>query len=233
MIEDDEDDSWLDAETTDEAHDWLSLQQPPEGDFLGAVAPANQTATRETFLDVLSDDTTPRELRPDIPAGVDGKLVPAILAAKRLHPRQRTFIRALVQEGGNVQRARKTMNARTPVPLEPRDVHRWMRDQEFMSCYKAAAEAYLAMSGIDPQGVLLKLANVIDSAMTPAPILHQGRHTGHYEVDRSNALAGIEKLGKYNKMWGGDEAAARVTVQIIDLSGDKEVVVEPIEHVSE
>lgn len=228
MREDDDDnDDWLDAES-DETLDWLSLQSPPEGDFLGTpgAEPHN-----DTFLAILNDDISPRVRHPDVPDGVDVATRNMLVAAQRMHPRQRTFVRALIQEAGNEGRAIKLFNARSRDPLNVKQAQNWMMyDDDFRLVYKEAARQYLSVAGIDPQGVLLRTVKVVNEALTPVPILYKGRHTGYYEQDRGNAMRGIEFLGKVNKMVGSEENRTRLVVQVIDMSGQAEVEVAPIEH---
>lgn len=221
---DDEDDDWLDVDKTDEAHDWLQLQPPPEGDFLGPIRADKKAESATTFLDVMRDDATPREVHPDIPAAVDTKMVSAILAAKRLLPRQRTFIRAMIQEGGNISQALKLFNARSPVKLDPYVPSRWMKNQDFKLVYQTAVREFLDFAGIDPAGVLLRVVKTVDDAMKPVPILHQGKHTGYYEQDRTTVMRGAEFLGKVNKMLAADDSSTRVTLNIVNLATREEML---------
>lgn len=215
---------WLDEEpeegVDDEAADWLNLQAPAAGDDLTPKSSGDGDA----FSAVLYDDCTP-QLRGDVqlpvPAGTDPKYVKVIHAARRLMPRQRKFIRALIQSARNVRVALNLYNARTDAKLSFGQVMSWQRLPEYMEVLKAAQEYFLDLAGIDPKDQLFKAVKVFDEAMTPAPILHKGVHTGYYEQDRANALRALEHVGR---LTGATKEAdtTRVTVQIVNLSSREE-----------
>lgn len=217
---------WLDDEdpedegVDDAAAEWLSLQAPASGDDLTPKS----SGEGDAFSAILYDDCTPA-LRGDvqlpIPTGTNQKLVKHIHAARRLMPRQRTFIRALIQSGRNVKAALSLHNARAVTPLTFGQVMGWMRTPEYLEVLRAAQEHFLDLAGIDPKDQLFKAVKVFDEAMTPAPILFKGKHTGYFEQDRANALRALEHVGR---LTGATKEAdtTRVTVQIVNLSSREE-----------
>lgn len=226
---DDDTDDEMDDEVDDAAEEWLSLQAPAEGDDLTPKS----TGDGDAFSAILYDDCTPglkggHQL--PIPAGTDPKLVKYIHAARRLMPKQRMFIRALVQSGRNVRAALSLYNARAVTQLSFGQVMSWMRTPEYMEVLRAAQDHFLNLAGIDPKDQLLKAVKVFDEAMTPAPILHKGKHTGYFEQDRANALRALEHVGR---LTGATKEAdtTRVTVQIVNLSSREEE--KPAEVVAE
>lgn len=228
--------SWLDLDIPDDdseedideaenqAHEWLALQPPEHGDI---ASPMPAEPAGNAFLDIIADDVTPAQRNPVAPAGVDGKVADMIVRARRLRPAQRQFIRCLVQSAGAVGAALKLFNARSAEPLTVAQVHRWNRNPDYLKALQYAREQYLDTAGIDVPGVLSRAVRVYEDAMTPAPILFKGRHTGFFEVDRANAMRATEFLGK-NVGIGNDDKSTRVTVQIVNLSSRKEDAAEPV-----
>lgn len=217
---------WLDDEepedegVDDETAEWLSLQAPASGDDLTPKSAGDGDA----FSAVLYDDCTPglkSGIELPIPAGTNPKYVKVIHAARRLMPKQRMFIRALIQTGRNVRTALNLYNARAVTKLSFGQVTSWMRTPEYLEVLRAAQEHFLDLAGIDPKDQLLKAVKVFDEAMTPAPILHKGKHTGYFEQDRANALRALEHVGR---LTGATKEAdtTRVTVQIVNLSSREE-----------
>lgn len=217
---------WLDEEeledegVDDEAADWLNLQAPGAGDDLTPKSSGDGDA----FSAILYDDCTPRlqgDVQLPIPAGTNPKYVKVIHAARQLMPRQRKFIRALIQSARNVRVALNLYNARTDAKLSFGQVMSWMRTPAYLEVLKAAQEHFLDLAGIDPKDQLFKAVKVFDEAMTPVPILHKGKHTGFFEQDRASALRALEHVGR---LTGATKEAdtTRVTVQIVNLSSREE-----------
>lgn len=218
-------DDWLDEEelveeVDEEAAEWLSLQPPGSGDDVSPKA----VDTTDAFSAILYDDCTPAirgDVQLPIPAGTNQKYVNVIHAARRLMPRQRKFIRAMVQSARSVRRALDLYNARTDAKLSFGQVMGWMRLPAYVEVLKAAQEYFLDLAGVDPKDQLLKAVKVFDEAMAPVPILHKGKHTGFFEQDRANAMRALEHVGR---LTGATREAdtARVTVQIVNLSSRAE-----------
>lgn len=214
------DDEELEEEVDDEAAEWLSLQAPASGDDLTPKSPGDGDA----FSAILYDDCTPRvpgNVELPIPAGTNAKYIRVIHAARRLMPKQRVFIRALVQSARNVRTALNLYNARNVTPLSFGQVMSWMRTPAYLEVLKAAQEHFLDLAGIDPKDQLFKTVKVFDEAMTPVPILFKGKPTGYYEQDRANAMRALEHVGR---LTGATKEAdtTRVTVQIVNLSSRAE-----------
>jgi hypothetical protein len=225
---------WLDDEEEEfegedpESSEWLSLQPPAEGDNLTP----NATGEADPFTAVLYDDCTPRVpggVELPVPVGANPKHLKAIHAARRLMPRQRVFIRALIQSNRNVQLALKLYNGRSVTKLSFGQVMSWMRIPEYLEVLNAAQEHFLDLAGIDPKAQLFRAVKVFDEAMTPAPILYKGAHTGYFEQDRANGMRALEHIGR---LTGATKEAdtTRVTVQIVNLSSRAED--QPLEQVS-
>lgn len=216
---------WLDDEpedegVDDEAAEWLSLQAPNSGDDLTPKADGNGDALSA----ILYDDCTPalrKGIELPVPPGTNPKYVKVIHAARRLMPRQRTFIRAMIQSGRNTRRALDLYNSRQPTKITFGQVMGWIRLPEYLEVLKAAQEHFLSLSGIDPQDQLFKTVKVFDEAMTPTPILYKGRHTGYFEQDRANALRALEHVGRLTGATKESDTT-RVTVQIVNLSSRAE-----------
>lgn len=207
----------------DPADDWLSCQPPPGGDL---VSPGPSETGVDLFMDALNEESTPRGFRSEIvPVGTSDVLRRQIITMRYLQPKQRVFIRCLLQTAGSVKEALKIFNARFTEPMSFGSAMKWMRKPEFKSAYAAAKEHVLGVAGLDPQGVMLKSQRVYEEAMTPSPILYKGRHTGFFEQDRANAMRAVEFQGRANGMLK-DAETSRVTVQIVNLSSRKEAEAE-------
>lgn len=214
-----DDEEELEEEVDDAAAEWLSLQPPASGDDLTPRDPGD-----DAFNQILNDDCTPAvrsTVQLPVPAGTDPKRAAVIHAARRLMPRQRLFIRAMIQSGRNTRQALALYNARQEVKLSHGQVTSWARIPDYLAVLSAAQEHFLNLAGIDPQAQLFKTMKVFDEAMTPAPILHKGKHTGYFEQDRASAMRALEHVGR---LTGATKEAdtARVTVQIVNLSSRKE-----------
>jgi hypothetical protein len=222
-----DDTSWLD-DVDDEAEDWLRCQPPEEGDVLSPRAAPDEG--ENAFLQVLYDDSTPKTSYPTVPIGTSAKYVESIRALKRIRPNQRTFIRALVQEAGNVGRALKLYNARHTVKLNHAQVSRWCHNPDYHKALTDAKNYFLDLHGIDPSSVMLRAAKVYEEAMEPHPVLHQGRPTGYYERELGTAARIVETQGKWAGLDKGETASNRVRVRIIRMSsrgqGDEAIEVE-------
>ncbi len=214
---DDEDEEQPD-EVDSEQEEWLRLQPPPAGDF---VTSGGWGA--DVFLASLAEDGSPRNFRGELaPAGTDPKLANEISALRRLMPSQRIFIRCLLQVAFNIREAVALYNARYSPKISHGQATSWHRRAEFVVALAAAKEHVLGMAAVDPASVLLKSQRVYEDAMTPAPILHKGRHTGFFEQDRASAMRAIEFQGRANGMTKEAETT-RVTVQVVNLSRREKV----------
>lgn len=221
---------WLgnDGDEDFEGHDpdsseWLQYQPPAGGDIVSpGKADASAGEAVDAFIEALNTEGAARHLNTDVvPAGTSPVLTQQIIAMRQLPWKQRVFIRCLLQTAGSIRESLKLYNARFQVKLTYNLAQGWMRKSTFQACYASAREHVLSTAGLDPQGVLLKSQRVFEDAMTPAPILFKGQHTGYFEQDRANAMRAIEFQGRANGMLKEAETS-RVTVQIVNLSSRKE-----------
>jgi hypothetical protein len=233
--EDDEDTSWLD-DVDEDVEEWLRDQPPAEGDPLSPNGPvklepvAGPTPGENAFLDLLQDDTTPSTRYPTVPMDVETKYVQAVRQLQMIRPSQRTFIRALVQEAGDVPSALRVYNARFSKKLSYNQVQRWNHNENYRGALQTALNYYLDLHGINPTNVLLKSQRVYSAAMEPAPILHKGRATGHFERQLGVAARMVETQGKWVGLEKPENNGGRARVRIIRLSsrgqGDEAIDVE-------
>lgn len=189
-----------------EGDDWLDL---PDGKAL----------VREALL----DDTSPPTKFVKLPVGVDEEYVNTVKLLRRLRPKQRTYIRALMQAKGRNPEALKIM-ADAFIQVDASTISRWYRNPDFARAVDLMKKQALRLAGIDPVGLMLRAGEVIEHAMTPRHVLdREGKPTGVTEVDGNTALRGIEWLGKVHKMTQESEAT-RVTLEIVNLANRDDVI---------
>lgn len=231
MIGGEEDFSWLD-DVDEEAEEWLRDQPPPEGDILSAKEPAGPKMSEgeNAFVQALYDDNTPRTSFPTVPIGTEGRYVQVIRSLQKLRPQQRTFIRALVQEAGDIPSALRVFNARHKTKLSHNQVSRWNYNPDYKLSLQTAKNYFLDLHGIDPSSVLLRSMKVYSEAMDPKPVLHQGRATGYYERELGTAARIVSDQAKWAGLEKEDNNAGRVRVRIIRMSsrgqGDEAIEVD-------
>jgi hypothetical protein len=183
---------------------------------------------KNPLIALLEDDVTPATKYAVIPDGTDPKYLAAVKAATKLRPHQRKYIRMLVKHGGVQSSATREYNKTAIKKLGQGTTFRWMHNPDFCTALAAARDSYLAVAGTDVASVLAKSQHVLDKALTPKPVLYKGEDTGFREHDLGTAARMIEFQGKAAGI-GADENKARVTVQIIDMSGEPEKVVSVID----
>lgn len=210
---------WLEAEA-EEKHDWLS---------------PDQAAIRHPVLAALYDSTSPAEKKPlvsiTVTDPVQRKLVTAL---RKLRPHQRVFLRALMHCQCNASKAVKMLASRG-IKVSSPTVSVWRHNPDYEFALGALKEHFLKLAEIDPAGLMLRTAHIIDDAIEGDREMFMGAVVKDEDgnvirtPDRSAALKGIEFMGKVHKMIGGEESRTRVVVQVIQLDGEREVQAEAIE----
>lgn len=186
-------------------------------------------------LKALYDDVTPADFRKVdiVPEQLPAEQRKTLRALRRIRPVERAWIRAYLACNCNAQAASRSLKARQGWSLSPPRAYRLMRhDDDFRTALQGLQSDLMGLAGIDPVGILLRTNAVVEDAMTPAPILHQGEDTGYREVDRANALRGLEAMAKWQGM-GAEKVSARVVVNVVRLDGPAKVEAEVIEAVVE
>lgn len=207
--------------------DWLA----PDEDTVNLPA-----TKRNPVLEALYDTTTPKQAHPMVEPHLDEPRRKLVRSLRRLMPHQRIFLRALMTCQCNAAKTVRLLRSKG-MKYSMGTVGGWMRNPDYKYALNALKEHFLDLAGIDPAGLMIRTANIIDDAMDGDPMFYQGvevtdRLGNPVKVrDRSAALKGIEFAAKVQKMIGGDEKQTRVTVQIVELDGEKRVDAEVYEAV--
>lgn len=207
--------------------DWLA----PDEDTVNLPA-----TKRNPVLEALYDTTTPKQTHPMVEPHLDEPRRKLVRSLRRLMPHQRIFLRALMTCQCNAAKTVRLLRGKG-MKYSMGTVGGWMRNPDYKYALNALKEHFLDLAGIDPAGLMIRTANIIDDAMDGDPLFYQGvevtdRLGNPVKVrDRSAALKGIEFAAKVQKMIGGDEKQTRVTVQIVELDGEKRVDAEVYEAV--
>lgn len=200
------------------SNDWLELPGPePEPALTPAVR--YTSSGQRKMLEALMDDTSPPTHEAKDLVKIDPDYRKAILALRRATPKQRTFIRAFLQEKTKAAAIRLLKSK--GIPIDQTTVWRWERDSDYLTAMQHAKNAVLRMCDIDPVSLQIKAGKVLEDAMEPKDVLdREGNPTGFQEINHNAAMRAVEWLGKVNRMT--QDEAARVTLEIINLSGDED-----------
>lgn len=148
----------------------------------------------------MSDDwLSTDETIPLVPAVVDLPVAGPVRAVMvkdawgRLTNKQRLFLTTLRQNGFNAKAAGRALEI---VGGPVRESHvRWMHDADYVMVFRAW-RAWAAGEVRDPDGLVLRHDGIVEEALTPKPILHQGAPTGFEEVELGVAARANETLMK-------------------------------------
>lgn len=156
-----------------------------------------------------------------------------ILAAdtRGLSLRQRMFVRAMLSCQMRPSVAMRKVNEGLAAAdrLKQTTVSRWMKDGVFKSILERYTQLLLDYTGVaSPAQTLLRIDAVVEDALTPVPMYHNGiallnPETGaiQKEVDRGAALKGLELLGKASGVFRKDEENSQRVTVVLDFSGEQ------------
>lgn len=109
----------------------------------------------------------------------------------RLTLQQRTFLTTLREERFNARRTARVLEGKVS-----RTAHTmWMHDSDYatvVQLWRGAA----ASEALERDRLVARQDDIVETLMTPKPILHQGVATGHFEVEASAASRANEVLLK-------------------------------------
>lgn len=163
-----------------------------------------------------------------LPAVVE---IPVDLAARlaliedcwsRLTLAQKTFLSALRENRFN---ARKT--ARKLGQVQPTSHKSWLSNRGDYATVFRAWQAAASGDALDRDRLLVRQDDIVETLLTPKPILHQGEHTGFEEVDASAAARANETLMKAAGLLKDKEVDLNIgiigpafTIQVVQPAGD-------------
>jgi hypothetical protein len=153
-------------------------------------------------------------------------------ATRNLTLRQRLYLRYLLGSQMRPKVALRKFNENfSNEPLKESTVRDWHRRRNhFSSVLDRYTQLMLEQSGVgNPARILLRIDGVVEDALTPVPVLHQGLPVFNpdrpgeilKEVDRGSALKGLEMLGKAAGAFRKDEENSQRVTVVLDFSGEQ------------
>ncbi len=149
------------------------------------------------------------------------------MSTRELSHRQKAFLKFMLANEMTESRARRAMNKAMGWKVDTNTTARWMKDIRFRGVLDAYGDLALENSGAgNANSILMRTNRVVEDALEPVTKFHMGTplidEFGNVvkEVDRANALKGLDLLAKARGLLKqDDENRNRVTV-VLDFSGD-------------
>ena len=139
-----------------------------------------------------------------------------VRAERKLTPIQRFYCRMLVETETITAAERRMMDA--GYRTNRSTYYHWRKLPRFVECVHLTQDYLFECLGISKERILTDAEKIKQIALTPQPILHQGKKTGFSEVQLGAALRALELQGKGIGL--NDSAINRVQVNIdLDFSG--------------
>jgi hypothetical protein len=154
----------------------------------------------------------------------DAARLEAAKTARDISPVQRLTIEALLHSVTKGAAIKKLTEQGFDVSLAI--VNKWLKRPYFIEALQARSR-YLA-GQITKDSVLINAKNIMEEALTPQPILHQGEDTGFRKMELGAALTANEQIGKALGAFNKDESGKTIVVIDIDFSGRKNAVQETV-----
>lgn len=190
----------------------------------------NAADDEESWLDGVYDPKEPIYL--PVPRGVSALPIPKDEAESNtlLHTcwnaltrKQQIFLDSLQKHSFNIRATCRVLE-RTNDKVARTSIANWSRNNEdFKFCLKML-KAIKRKEVVDEETLLLRANDIAEQALTPKPILYQGKPTGFYENNLGHALSANEQLMKATGMLKGDKNDTRVMVRVVNLAGAEEAV---------
>ncbi len=183
--------------------DWLGES---DIDFSGPVVPVTESKVAIANIDPGKAIMAKRKQRPK----------ELVRAERKLTPIQRFYARMLVETETIAAAERRMVDA--GYRTDRSTYYRWRKMPRFVEVVHLTQNYLFECLGISKERILNDAEKIKQIALTPQPILHQGKSTGFEEVQLGTALRALELQGKGVGLNDGD--ANRVQVNIdIDFSG--------------
>ncbi len=135
---------------------------------------------------------------------------------EKLSVKQKVFLNALRDCHFNARAATRTLAGAVT-----RTSHiTWMHTEDYAMVMRLW-QANAAREALNPERLLIRQDEIVETALTPKPILYQGVPTGLYEVDASTAArANVELLDR--AVPKNSEEKTRVVVTVVRLTGEQD-----------
>lgn len=167
---------WLD----DPADGWL--REPKE------VVPEGKPATSET-------PNLPVPIGPEattLAVTALEKRAQFVMAWESLTEKQRVFLNTWRESRFNANRAMRILD-KTPLSVSKTSITNWSAEPAFELVRTTLREASIEEI-LSRANLVARQDDIVETAMTPKPILHQGQHTGFEEVEVGIAARANETL---------------------------------------
>jgi hypothetical protein len=139
---------------------------------------------------------------------------------------KRAYLQALVAENFHIRNANEFF-WRTGYKATHGTLYQWRKNPEFARAMRLEAEQQLIKYGPSTDKVLLNVMGLADHGAEKIAvrnkkgelILDENGQPVMTLRDPSLSLKANELVGKHLRLWGDDEAASRITVQLVNLTG--------------
>lgn len=195
--------------------------------------------TSETWLDI--DDpiaaVNPRAQYPKDPklpvknhnGKLESKRREYLQLKRQLSRPHRDYLNALIQTHFHFSNAHRIMHG-WGYEMDRSTLTRWRQRKDVGRAIDVAQDYIESLNGMSDRSILAQAKRLADHGLDVIPVLN--RHGDpvidpitNKPVERMRdaklALQATELLGKNRKLWGNEDEKVRVTVQIVDLSGEQ------------
>ncbi len=135
---------------------------------------------------------------------------------RKLTPVQRFYMRMLVETETIIAADRRMKDA--GYTTDRTTFWRWRRNPQFSKTLELNQKYVFDCLGISKERIMNDAEKIKQIALTPQPILHAGRDTGHKEVELGAALRALEMQGKGIGLSDNEQQRVQVNIDI-DFSG--------------
>lgn len=187
-------------------------------------------------MDAQTDDswlaiTPPAPRRKQLPAPNNGSpqsmRTELAMLKRQMTPLQRQYVSAYIECGFSPRKAIERMRKAGFSPTRTSQ-YRWRQTPVVRRAMEVAEEMALIESNVSATRVLRRVNDIAEQAAETMPLTYKGEIVPDVngEVipvikDAAAALKANELLGKRLRLWGDDETAGRVVVQVVNLTGKR------------
>lgn len=186
----------------------------------------------ENPLGWLVDDPAKISKNSVVAKAADDKYAEIVRAMRKLDFRQRMMVKCLINsqmhKATAIRKFNEVMVRNGHRPIDRSDGYRLINRGDFQAALDLYTEAMLKEAKLDnPSATLVRIDSVVEDALTPVPMISNGQPVvlpgGQMmmEVDRGNALKGLEMIGKTQGIFRKDEETQQRVTVVLDFSGEK------------
>ena len=203
--------------------DWLDTETPVHTDRMAAVRAQRTGPTREKYIPAKHDNSTASKRK-------------ELLTLKReMTFPHRDYVECMTQSGFHISNANTAMLLKG-YAHDRSSYTRWRAKPRMRRALELAEELALEDASITAGKIIGRVNKLSEHSLDEIPIRDRNGNLLHDEDgvplrmmrNPELALKANELLGKHKKLWGNDQDQTRVTVQIVNLSGEQEINAEPL-----